>query len=862
MMNEWIISSSVLIAAVLLGRRLLKGKISLRLQYALWAVVLLRLLIPFQIFTSDFGAGSIANEVDLSEPVRQVYFAANEEQYEIQYNSNYREMLQRYESKGEQIHPAEVEQQAAEYTRQTLQTNMKSELFMLWLRGMAVMAAVIISCNIHLALRLRRRRRALEVPGSLLPVYVTEAVPTPCVFGLFRPAIYLTPGATRDGQVRTHVLEHELTHYRHFDHVWSALRTLCLVLHWYNPLVWIAAKVSRADAELACDEGALARLGESQRGDYGRTLIGLTCSAPISELLITATTMTGSAGSIRERIKLLMQRPRNSALTVTAVILMVTLMVGCTFASVPETTPPTETTAPTEPGVDNDMSYQGQELPIPDDPSVPLTAAFAGEDLRADHTYRAKESEYLTGIAFTANEALLDIQLGQLQWLEDGSFRMDMLYGIPSLEAGQTLAVYIPFWGDTTTYGIRFTDASGHDRHFSVSLSGMDGSLILDEYDPEWNLTETVIAYALPMTDVMAEYQDLNPRVLTEKELDRFNAAFAPVREDGTANPAACFLYPYYNEISEMDGGEFLAYFPSKADATEEEFRLLQEKYPKIYEFWTWEDLPAPIHRYEAADIEAVVSKWGNIHWQELCGGVQYLEETGCYYNFTSDFALGGFQAIEGFVYDGGAVVYSSVSALFLTETAGSYTIRSHLPQLGLSAPGSHPMIPADPSPLTAVIAAVQEFVQAYQENIWLGTDNKYDHLTILSADPELIVPYPGGTAVLSGFQENIQYLHDKEAYWKHERQDEGILKGTFLVTEGNRTARFEDGIAVVRVDVNTAFYYEDSPGPSGIGTTYEITLVQADGAWLIADVLELNDWFDTDYKNDPDFDVDELIGQ
>ena len=49
MMNEWIISSSVLIAAVLLGRRLLKGKISLRLQYALWAMVLLRLLIPFRL---------------------------------------------------------------------------------------------------------------------------------------------------------------------------------------------------------------------------------------------------------------------------------------------------------------------------------------------------------------------------------------------------------------------------------------------------------------------------------------------------------------------------------------------------------------------------------------------------------------------------------------------------------------------------------------------------------------------------------------------------------------------------------------------------------------------------------------------
>ena len=70
MMNEWIISSSVLIAAVLLGRLLLRGRISLRLQYALWGIVLLRLLVPVQFFTSDFGTGSMAREVDIAAPMR------------------------------------------------------------------------------------------------------------------------------------------------------------------------------------------------------------------------------------------------------------------------------------------------------------------------------------------------------------------------------------------------------------------------------------------------------------------------------------------------------------------------------------------------------------------------------------------------------------------------------------------------------------------------------------------------------------------------------------------------------------------------------------------------------------------------
>ena len=92
MMNEWIISSSVLIAAVLLGRFLLRGKISLRLQYALWGIVLLRLLLPFQIFTSPFGTGAMSEQVDLAAPVRQVYHSAYEDRYEQAYDTAYREV--------------------------------------------------------------------------------------------------------------------------------------------------------------------------------------------------------------------------------------------------------------------------------------------------------------------------------------------------------------------------------------------------------------------------------------------------------------------------------------------------------------------------------------------------------------------------------------------------------------------------------------------------------------------------------------------------------------------------------------------------------------------------------------------------
>ena len=737
MMNEWIISSSVLIAAVLLGRLLLRGRISLRLQYALWGIVLLRLLVPVQFFTSDFGTGSMAREMDISTPVRQAYASANEDRYEAVYNETYRQLEAQYAANSWSIAPDTIEKEAYTMVQEAQKLDLNQLLQRIWLGGMALMTAVIVACNAHLACKLRKRRWALEVPASLLPVYVTEAVPTPCVFGFFRPAIYLTPDAARGSQVRAHVLEHELTHYRHGDHIWSVLRSVCLVLHWYNPLVWAAAKVSRADAELACDEGALARLGEDHRGNYGRTLIGLTCSAPISDFLLTATTMTGSAGSIRERIRLLMKRPRTTVLTLTAMILMVTLIVGCSFAGAPaqETTAPTESTPP-----ETTSPYGLQELPIPDD----LTASdlqdadgllvFPGtrwgmteaelidalniqeygifSGMRGIHLPDTTFCGYPVGIGFYFEQYRNSDAWGLTEVMvrfEDAE-AANAVYNILYEQLGrfdfQTSGVsYTAWWSDARMEDQISPEAyelyrEQEERNYNdgaastISCFGKgypeientvifsSGLHLARQIEATLDTTQTSALYALPMEQAMAEYADRNPRELTEEELKEFRTAFTTLDENGNVNPAACFLLPYYEDITEMDGGEFLAYFPTDQEGTEEEFELLKAKYPDYFADWTWETMPFPIHRHSAAAIDRVVSRYANIHWPELAEGVHYLEETGCYYNYTSDFGLGGFYARDGFVYDGGAVIYSGFSALFLTETMGSYTIQSHLPAI------------------------------------------------------------------------------------------------------------------------------------------------------------------------------------
>ena len=59
-MTEILITSSVLILALLVLRRVFREKISRRAQYALWLLVLARLLIPVSLPTAGFGVLSAA----------------------------------------------------------------------------------------------------------------------------------------------------------------------------------------------------------------------------------------------------------------------------------------------------------------------------------------------------------------------------------------------------------------------------------------------------------------------------------------------------------------------------------------------------------------------------------------------------------------------------------------------------------------------------------------------------------------------------------------------------------------------------------------------------------------------------------
>jgi len=399
-MKEVLITSSILIALIAALRPLLRGKIDPRVQYALWLAVALRLLIPVNLVDSAYSVLALVDRV--GEQSRLVEDIGRTTIPVQSYDSARLQVLEEYQRQGIEestLTPGDlmdIEQKTVERMQgPTLAELAEKSARPVWLGGAAMMAAWFLLVN----LRLRRRLRDAEYVEVDCPltVYVSDALPSPCLCGVVRPVICVTPAALESPERLRHVLAHELTHYRHRDHWWALLRCLLLCAYWFDPLIWWAAALSRQDCELACDEGAIRALGEGERLPYGRTLVDMI-AAGRTPLLQTATTMTGGKRKARERIRLIARKPKTVVAVALALVLVMGCAVGCTFTGALEMSP-----SSSRPGLD---TLQARLEAVP-------------EDLQADVVVRpyeqAVEGDLL--VHYWMNRDWTDLDGSGLGWL-------------------------------------------------------------------------------------------------------------------------------------------------------------------------------------------------------------------------------------------------------------------------------------------------------------------------------------------------------------------------------------------------------------------------------------------------------------
>jgi beta-lactamase regulating signal transducer with metallopeptidase domain len=109
-------------------------------------------------------------------------------------------------------------------------------------------------------------RRAVEV-------LIHEEIPAPLTFGVLRPAIVLPCDAREwDEADLRRALVHELEHVRRGDWAMQLFARTTCAFYWFHPLVWVAWRRLRLEAERASDD-AVAE--SSERTEYAEQLVSL-----------------------------------------------------------------------------------------------------------------------------------------------------------------------------------------------------------------------------------------------------------------------------------------------------------------------------------------------------------------------------------------------------------------------------------------------------------------------------------------------------------------------------------------------------------------------------------------------------------
>lgn len=139
-----------------------------------------------------------------------------------------------------------------------------------------------------------------------------------CLYGIRKPRIFLSPEIANNPVYKKYVMMHELEHHRTKDNFWHLVRTVCVTVQWFNPLVWIAYFKMREDCELACDYRVLSKLKKEEKSIYGKALLYILESN--QKTVSMASSMGREKNLIKKRIKSIFKKRKAEAYLVPFVV--------------------------------------------------------------------------------------------------------------------------------------------------------------------------------------------------------------------------------------------------------------------------------------------------------------------------------------------------------------------------------------------------------------------------------------------------------------------------------------------------------------------------------------------------------------
>lgn len=136
-----------------------------------------------------------------------------------------------------------------------------------------------------------------------LRVCKTSVAVSPMVMGMIRPVLILPETALIESRL-PYVLRHELVHYRRGDIVWRWLAVLATSVHWFNPVVYVAAAQMQEACEISCDWCVVRSMEQAKRDDYMRVILELLAEAMAKKQILT-TQMASEKKQLQRRFTMI-----------------------------------------------------------------------------------------------------------------------------------------------------------------------------------------------------------------------------------------------------------------------------------------------------------------------------------------------------------------------------------------------------------------------------------------------------------------------------------------------------------------------------------------------------------------------------
>lgn len=299
------ITASWLIIAVLLLRLVLR-KSPKWINCLLWAIVALRLIMPFSIesiFSLVPSTETIETSVSKDTPiVIHSGIPSIDNNVHAYLKGNYNEPVNA--STKQPIDVIEV-------------------ISIIWLIGIPIMVLYGLISYIRVY---KQVRISLLHEGN---VYYCDSINSPFILGIIRPKIYIPSGIS--GEHVENIIKHEKAHLNRKDHWWKPLGFLLLTIYWFNPFIWVAYILLCRDIEAACDEKVIKAMDDIAKKDYSETL--LSCS--LQRRIILACPLAFGELGVKDRIKAVLNY-KKPAFWVIAVAVIASIVVAVCFLTNPK----------------------------------------------------------------------------------------------------------------------------------------------------------------------------------------------------------------------------------------------------------------------------------------------------------------------------------------------------------------------------------------------------------------------------------------------------------------------------------------------------------------------------------------------